>query len=355
MTFPMRSIIIVRGLEANGVTVINRLERGTAISYLARLPLLWLRYFTLTFDAVVTAPLCIGALPLAFLLAKMRLAKKPVIYDAFFSKYYTVCFEKKLVSPRSLRGKIYYLMERYTCLLVDRVFLDTHAHVAYFCELFNLDSDRFRRILAGVEDDVFSPRPRKARDKSCYTVLFTGGMAPAHGVEYIIQAAKLLEAQPIQFWVVGDGMLFNDIKALAKELEVKNVIFYGWVKYEKMPDLLAEADLCLGIFSTSEKSRRVLPIKAYQALAMAKPLITMDCPGSRELLQHGETAWLCAEANPAALAEAIEALRGDPALCQRLAQNGSALLTKEYSLKRVGADVRRALEELLIPSGRPTL
>ena len=52
-----------------------------------------------------------------------------------------------------------------------------------------------------------------------------------------------------------------------------------WVEYERLPDELHRAGCALGIFGTSEKAKRVIPNKAFQALACGTPLVTADTPG----------------------------------------------------------------------------
>jgi glycosyltransferase involved in cell wall biosynthesis len=79
-----------------------------------------------------------------------------------------------------------------------------------------------------------------------------------------------------------------------------------WVDYDALIGYLHEADVCLGIFGTSDKAASVIPNKVFQILAAGKPLITRDSPAIRELVEHSPpSVTLIPAGNPARLAEAI--------------------------------------------------
>ena len=59
-----------------------------------------------------------------------------------------------------------------------------------------------------------------------------------------------------------------------------------WVDYADLVSWISRADLCLGIFGTSEKAASVIPNKVYQVVAAGRPVVTRDSPAIRELLEH---------------------------------------------------------------------
>ena len=65
---------------------------------------------------------------------------------------------------------------------------------------------------------------------------------------------------------------------------------------------------------------RVIPNKAFQALACGTPLVTADTPGARELLADGVSALLVPPGEPEALAAAVRRLAGDAALAERIGE-----------------------------------
>ena len=117
--------------------------------------------------------------------------------------------------------------------------------------------------------------------------------------------------------------------------------------YELLPGELHRASCALGIFGTSDKARRVIPNKAFQALACGVPLVTADTPAARELLTDGESALLVPPGDPEALADALQRLSSQPKLTQRLAEGGHAVYREQASEDVLGARWRAVIESRL--------
>jgi glycosyltransferase involved in cell wall biosynthesis len=103
-----------------------------------------------------------------------------------------------------------------------------------------------------------------------------------------------------------------------------------WLDYSVLPDEYATAGCALGIFGSSEKAQRVIPNKAFQALAVGTPLITASTPGAAELLQDGRDA-LLVQPTAESLARAIRRLADDPGLAERIGKEGRRTYEREAS------------------------
>ena len=102
----------------------------------------------------------------------------------------------------------------------------------------------------------------------------------------------------------------------------------------------------LGVFGTTAKAQRVIPNKAFQALACGAPLITGATPAARELLVDGESALLVPAGDGAALAEAIRRLASDQELARRVAAGGRATYERSASEAVLGTRWRSLIEGL---------
>jgi glycosyltransferase involved in cell wall biosynthesis len=180
-----------------------------------------------------------------------------------------------------------------------------------------------------------------------FTVLFCGSFLPLHGVENIIEAARLVgRADPgVRFVLVGSGQTFPRARKLVEEHGLQNCEFRGWQPLERIPAEYASADIALGIFGTTEKARRVVPHKVYQALGMGRPVITAATPAAVEVLKDGETARLCAEPYGESLAAAILELKANKKLRARLGENGLRLVRERYSAKPIALRLKKILAE----------
>ena len=82
------------------------------------------------------------------------------------------------------------------------------------------------------------------------------GTPSVTGVIEAKRTIKLLEKyKDIRCELLGYGQTYRDMVKLAKTLRLKNVIFHKrFLKYEELPNFIARADICLGIFGKKEKN-----------------------------------------------------------------------------------------------------
>jgi glycosyltransferase involved in cell wall biosynthesis len=123
-----------------------------------------------------------------------------------------------------------------------------------------------------------------------------------------------------------------------------NVEHVDWIPYPDLPAAYQRAGCALGVFDTGPKAARVIPNKAFQALACACPVITADTPAARELLTDGVDALLVPPGDPEALAHAVRRIAGSAALAAGLAEGGRATYEEHASEAVLGARWRSLLE-----------
>jgi len=336
----LRNINNIKALRKVGVDVVECYDRTSP---------LFLRYFrlikkhkNLNYDVMIIGWYGHSILPLA-----RCIAKGPIILDALIGLYETEAIDRENLSRKSWKAKLYYYLDRYHFNFADLYLSDTNCHIEYFHNEFKAKRNRFRKLYVTTDDEFYSPRKSKKNDVF-FSVLFQGAFTPIHGVQHIVKAAKLLENQKdIKFEFIGAGQTYESITTLCRQLNITNISFLPWMNYyAQLPNRIAGADICLGIFSDSEKAKRVIPTKAVDALAMKKPLITGDSPGAREILVNMENSILVSLANPEALANAIVTLKEDPMLRKKIAENGYRLFNEKLCLKVIGNELKSIIMEL---------
>lgn len=177
-----------------------------------------------------------------------------------------------------------------------------------------------------------------------FLILFWGNFIPLQGIQYIVLAAKKIEKYPdIKFQIIGGGQTEDKIHRFYSSLNIKNVEFLGKRDSRELPSMIKKADICLGIFGDTDKAARVIPNKIYEAIAMAKPVITADTSAIRELFTDKENILLCRRADSEDLAEKISELKNDSFLRGKIAKGGYELFQKHALPAIIG---RQLLEEL---------
>lgn len=244
----------------------------------------------------------------AFPIARLR--GIPIVWDVFLSLYDTVCEDRRLLRPAGIPGRLLRFVERLALRCADLPFMDTQAHARRLETLFGLPRDSCGAVWVGAETAVFAPptRPRPQRNAAT-RVLFYGQFIPLHGIPTIIEAARLLRDHPIEWQIVGTGQEAARIRRMLDEDPLPRLQWVNWVEYRKLADWIAEADVCLGIFGTTDKAASVIPNKVFQIVSAGRPLVTRDGPAIRELLSPSPgCVALVDPGNPRALADAVLAL-----------------------------------------------
>jgi len=271
---------------------------------------------------------------------------KPLVFDAFLSLYDSLVGDRQAFPPNSFKGRLLFTVDKYACTLADLVLLDTEEHIRYFRETFDLPASKFRSIPIGADDSIFFPHHNQSNGQP-FTVIHFGRYIPLHGLQYVVQAAKYLEDDTdIRFQFVGSGELFDKIYGLSQEMKVENIEFIASVEQQKLADYIDRADVALGIFGDTDKARRVVPNKVYEALAMGKPVLTGKSPATENFLAHGKTAFLCNMADGRAIAEGIKCLKQNLKWKNHIAEKGLKLFNERAKPIVIGNLVKQVLLEV---------
>jgi len=260
---------------------------------------------------------------------------RPVVFNPLVSLADTLVGDRGRFRAGSPAARVLERLDRRAFRTADVVVADTQVHADFLGQLTGRND--IAVCFVGAEDRLFTPGGER---REPFTVVFVGKLIPLQGVETILAAAR--ETPEIPFRIVGSGQLE---RLLADP--PANVEHVPWVEYELLPGENRAAGCVLGIFGTTPKAQRVIPNKAFQALACGAPLITADTPAARELLTDGESALLVAPGDAAALASAIRRLAREPALAERIAAGGRAAYARSASEAVLGARWRALIEGVL--------
>jgi glycosyltransferase involved in cell wall biosynthesis len=340
-----RNKVLINGLRTNGVDVVECHNEHPFKPL--RIPLLAARFFLSARQAdIIVVGACGHAyVPLAKALGKMT--GKPVVFDAFVSQYDTAVMDRKDTKAGSWRARYLQALDKVSTSLADSVVMDTDEHVEYYCRAVGAPKSKLRRILIGADTDLFYLRPQREKRQG-FLVTFVGTFIPLQGVEYIIEAAhSLARYENIRFELIGSGQTYPQARNLAHDLKVNNVTFVGPVPPEQVPERLADADVCLGIFGDTDKAHRVIPNKVYEAMAMGKPVITGDTPAARWLFTHRIHAFLVPVADAKAIADAVVELMENRHLRERLSHNGRQIFLAVATPQILGRELASLCREVM--------
>jgi glycosyltransferase involved in cell wall biosynthesis len=159
----------------------------------------------------------------------------------------------------------------------------------------------------------------------------------------LLRAARVVADQLPEFTldIVGDGPMGAEIRALAAELALDEVVRFHGMQADVRP-YLGDADLFV-LPSLSEG----ISITLLEAMAAGLPVVATDVGGNREVVRHGETGTLVPVGDAPALAAAMHALLTDPVRSRALGAAGLARVDAEFNIDRTVAAYEQAYLDLL--------
>ncbi len=269
-----------------------------------------------------------------------RLFKIPLLFDPLISAYDKRVFEKGKYGTETIRAQRLRRWESRLFQLADVVLADTSAHAEFFIETLGMDSGRVFVVPVGAEEDLFIPQPW-GRPKERIEVLFYGSFVHLQGTDTIVEAARLVPE--VEWVLLGQGKLKASCEEAAKGLP--HVRFEDWVPYEKLAERIGRADILLGVFGGTPKAMRVIPNKFYQAIACARPIITLDSPVYTPEVRAANDGGVgfVAAANPQSLAGAVRGWASEPEKLPRRGAAARGLYAEFYDEGGIDAALKAAL------------
>ena len=331
-----RTRIIINGLRKKGVEVLiynypkkRKADKSILRELLDRADYVFLPSFTHT--------------DLPFI---KKQTDKAIIFDPLISRYLSKVFDYQTINKNSPRAYKNYLKDSRSLKNADLIISDTLAHKNYFVEKFGIDPEKIRVVHIGVMTEDFFPIKIKRKLSKKLSVGFYGSFIPLHGIDIILQAAKILENdQDIEFKLIGDGVLMSEMKALSEKLGLQNTEFTGLIPYQELNEEINKFDIALGIFGSSLKAKLVIPNKIFHYAACEKPVISMSSDAMREIFCHNKNIFLVENTAPE-LANAILKLK-DPEIRKKISTDARKLVTDQYNDTKIAGKILDFIEERL--------
>jgi glycosyltransferase involved in cell wall biosynthesis len=168
------------------------------------------------------------------------------------------------------------------------------------------------------------------------------------GIADFVAAAVLLKGQGsnARFVLVGDPDPGNPQSHTREELEAwaASGAVEWWGFRANMNTVFAECHVvCLPTYY-GEGVPKVL----IEAAASARPIVTTDMPGCRDIVIHGANGLLIPARQPAALAGALASLITNPGLRVQMGRRGRALVESGFTTDIVARETLAIYEMLLV-------
>lgn len=156
-----------------------------------------------------------------------------------------------------------------------------------------------------------------------YLLTYVGRLAPEKDIETLLAIAKSLPAdlnEKIHWLIVGDGPLRKELEEQAGS----NMSFTGYLTGERLSEVYSASDLFVFPSSTETFGNVVL-----EALASGTPVIGANAGGVKNIINAGETGYLCTPGDVVEFKDSISHLLRNHTLREQMGNAG-----RTYALKQ---------------------
>ena len=174
-------------------------------------------------------------------------------------------------------------------------------------------------------------------------LISVGRLSPEKNWDTLLRAfAKTSEKHPdSRLVLIGDGTARQSLEELSSALGVTDrVTFTGALPFEDIPRYLKAADLF--VFASVTETQGLVTI---EAMAAGLPVVAVDGPGTRDIVDHGKQGFLV-ENDPDALAKGLNKLLSDPQRIKRLS-NHALKKAKTFDINQLGKQLIGVYEQAI--------
>lgn len=205
---------------------------------------------------------------------------------------------------------------------------------------------------ADCAEAVRSVSPGAGGGEVVRTVLYSGTHGLVHGMEVILEAADILrDDERVRFLMVGDGVAKDGLVSEARRRSLGNIEFAPSVQPLDLVDTIRGADICVATTTGGEFSSSTIPVKIFDYMACAKPVVAAVSGDAREVLEASGGGVVIEPGDGAGLAEAIRRLLGDQAERDAMGASGLEFVSREYSRGRLAERMCDVLSSVVSAEG----
>jgi len=185
-------------------------------------------------------------------------------------------------------------------------------------------------IYNGVNDlyGEYGPSKDVKNNKKTVRLIVVASLVENKGHLSLLQAfGKLVQIRPdLELCVIGEGPLRDSLEQTATALGICQQVFFLGIRKDVLK-LMAEADIAV----LPSLYREGLNLSIIEAMSMAKPVVTTNVGGTRELIEDGVNGFLAQPGNVDELAEKLNLLAGNQELRLKMGAAGRRIFKEKFT------------------------
>ena len=182
-----------------------------------------------------------------------------------------------------------------------------------------------------------------------FTVAYTGAIGVANNPYLILDIAKRLENQPIDFLILGEGPLREEIEKKIENDNIKNVKIYKTIPKRNILNFLANVDLCLITVNKTELYKYGLsPNKLFDYMLAGKPILITAKPEYSEFVKDSGCGFYADPENLDEIVSTVMKVYNMPKNeREEMGKRGKDYILKFYSEQSLGDKLEEVINQTL--------
>lgn len=124
-------------------------------------------------------------------------------------------------------------------------------------------------------------------------LLYQGDINPGRGLFSLINTMTVLP-KTYKLFIIGSGMLKDDLVQLTSLLDLQNVFFVDRLPYDELFNYTRHSDLGISLIEPINLSKRLsLPNKLFEYMYCGVPFLSSNLPEPNNLLKQADAGYIC--------------------------------------------------------------
>ncbi len=200
---------------------------------------------------------------------------------------------------------------------------------------YNIDKSRIIVLPDGANIPKKEIKKVNLRGNYDKELFYVGSLYKGRGIDLILKLSKIMPSK--RFHIVG-GSLKEVTYYKSKTSGQKNIIFYGYVPFNKTKSFIKSADILLApyqktvnIYGGGNTVEWMSPLKIFEYMSFRKPIIASKLSSLQIVLKHRYNSYLVEPDNIYAWKKAIITLEKDKLLSNKISKMAFNDLKSKYS------------------------
>ena len=224
-----------------------------------------------------------------------------------------------------LNRKIYQFIEKIIGKISCKVIVIADADRQFALKMGVIDANKMKLIYHGIKvpNDVSEVNREQ---NALFTMVMSARFQSQKDHETLIYALVPLKHLPWQLFLLGDGVLLDEIKQKVEELGLGDKIYFEGA-VDNVTEYLQKAHLFLLITNWEG-----LPLSILEAMAHSLPIIATDVAGIKEEVWHGKNGFLVSRKDRQEVTEAIRTLYFDRGLRTEMGKKAKEIFNLRFRM-----------------------